>query len=238
MDLVSCCIYIILVFTSFSYFKVPSTCQQNTYDSCQDVQKQKLVQVCTNSSSNFNQTCALFHLSIVFPKFILDPHTGALHWLPERAAAAMYKGAAKTNSSASFEFEYILWLNDICISIENSSCFCNSRFLNNSANRSPTPHHSRFAKTSTARSLREWAGQCQRRRAEEVETALPLFLRGRLVVAVEEGTGRAQRATSWCSLEPSATPTPTWRPPPRPRQAGMPSTLVEIVLDLLVFMEI
>ena len=146
MDLVSCCIYIIFVFTSFSYFKVPSTCQQNTYDTCQDVQKQKLVQVGTNSYSNFNQTI------ISSPNGFSQVYSWSTHRCPTLTARTCRSRNAQRcpHQQQCRVWIWIYQVNIFCawiiyFSIEYWSYFCISRFLNNSANRSPTPRHSRFA---------------------------------------------------------------------------------------------
>ena len=214
MDLVSCCIYINFVFTSFSYFKVPSTCQQNTYDSCQDVQKQKLVQVGTNSHCNFNQTCALFHLPIVyswsthrcptltartcrssnvqrcrpgqqqcliwiliyqlnmfcdwiiefwsyyvFPGSWTTVPTGALH----RVTAGLLRLSLNLN---------FIFLSSPVFTIHPRPKVSSSIYdsLKSYWRQFTTNLRRRFAKTSTGRSLREWAGQCPRRLAEVRES--------------------------------------------------------------------
>lgn len=48
------------------HIKVPSTCQQNNYDTCRDVQKQKLVQVREKNASLAN-CCSLFLHILALP---------------------------------------------------------------------------------------------------------------------------------------------------------------------------
>merc|ERR1712110_1147436 len=63
--------------------------------------------------------------------------------------------ASRTHMTAVRMFRSKNWCR--CPTLTARTCHNSNvqRFLNNSANRSPTPRHSRFAKTSTARSLKE-----------------------------------------------------------------------------------
>ena len=65
------------------WVEVPSTCQQNTYDNCRDVQKQKLVQVKSRSM------CSLFVVSSHILDRVTNYSPGSLHRLPKCAPAAV-----------------------------------------------------------------------------------------------------------------------------------------------------
>merc|ERR1719397_2466 len=88
----------------------------------------------------------------------------------------------------------------------------------------------RFARMCTGRSPRGLAGRCQRRPVEVVLVEAVVFLIGKPAVGVVAATARDQAATNLCSQGLLVlTRGQMLRPPLKPGQAAMPSTLVELV---------